>query len=224
MNSAGQEDKLKILLVDDHAVVREGYKRLLEKRGDITVAGEADSAEKALTLFAQLLPDVVVMDIALPGVSGIEALRRMRQRRPESKILMFSMYEEAVYADRSMQAGASGYVTKASAPNVLVEAVHAVAEGRKYFSPDIAQELALRHVARDGSASELSHREFEIMRLLVDGLKVKDIAERLKLNVKTVANHQSIIRQKLGAETGVQLARLGQELLQDPRYVARYRE
>jgi DNA-binding NarL/FixJ family response regulator len=134
---------------------------------------------------------------------------------------MFSMYEEAVYADRSMQAGASGYVTKASAPSVLVEAVHAVAEGRKYFSPDIAHELAVRHVSKQDTAGELSHREFEILRLLVDGLTVKDIADRLKLNSKTVANHQSIIRQKLGAETAVQLARMGEKMLQDPRSMVR---
>jgi DNA-binding NarL/FixJ family response regulator len=221
MTPTDKRDKLTVLLVDDHAVVREGYKRLLEQRGDIAVAGEADSAEKALTQFGKLHPDVVVMDIALPGVSGIEALRRMRQRRPEANILMFSMYEEAVYADRSMQAGASGYVTKASAPSVLVEAVHAVAEGRKYFSPDIAHELAVRHVSKQDTAGELSHREFEILRLLVDGLTVKDIADRLKLNSKTVANHQSIIRQKLGAETAVQLARMGEKMLQDPRSTVR---
>lgn len=216
--------KLTVLLVDDHAVVREGYKRLLEQRGDISVAGEADSAEEALAQFARLSPDVVVMDISLPGVSGIEALRRMRQRRPDSAILMFSMYEEIVYADRSMQAGASGYVTKASAPNVLVEAVHAVAEGRRFFSPDIAHGLAVRHVSNEDSPNDLSPREFEILRFLVDGLTVKDIADRLSLNPKTVANHQSIIRQKLGAETGVQLARIGQKMLQDPRNVARYQE
>jgi DNA-binding NarL/FixJ family response regulator len=222
MTPTDKLDKLTVLLVDDHAVVREGYKRLLEQHGDITVAGEADSAERALTQFGRLHPDVVVMDIALPGVSGIEALRRMRQRRPDANILMFSMYEEAVYADRSMQAGASGYVTKASAPSVLVEAVHTVAEGKKYFSPDIAHELAVRHVSKQDPAGELSHREFEILRLLVDGLTVKDIADRLKLNSKTVANHQSIIRQKLGAETAVQLARMGEKMLQDPRNTIRY--
>lgn len=222
MSLSDRKVKLTVLLVDDHAVVREGYKRLLEQRGHIAVVGEADSAESALSQFSRLHPDVVVMDIALPGVSGIEALRRMRQRRPTSRILMFSMYEEGVYADRSIQAGASGYVTKASAPNVLVEAVHAVAGGRIYLSPDIAQELAIRHVSKEDDSSELSNREFEILRLLVDGQTVKEIADRLKLNAKTVANHQSIIRQKLGAETAVQLARMGEKLLQDPRSSARY--
>jgi DNA-binding NarL/FixJ family response regulator len=138
----------------------------------------------------------------------------MRQRRPASRILMFSMYEEAIYADRSMRAGASGYVTKASAPNVLVEAVHAVAEGRKYLSPDIAQALAMQQVSKEDGLGELSAREFEVLRLLVEGLTVKDIADRLGLNSKTVANHQSIIRQKLGAESAVQLARMGERMLQ----------
>jgi two-component system, NarL family, invasion response regulator UvrY len=222
MTSSGHQEKLTVLLVDDHAVVREGYRRLLEEGGQITVIGESDTAEAALQQLERLNPDVVVMDIALPGISGIEALRRMRQSRPISRVLMFSMYEEAIYADRSMRAGASGYVTKASAPNVLVEAVHAVAAGGKYLSPDIAQVLAMQQVSKHDPLGDLSTREFEILRFLVEGLPVKDIAERMNLNPKTVANHQSIIRQKLGAESAVQLARLGAEILQDPRNAARY--
>ncbi len=222
MTSSGHQEQLTVLLVDDHAVVREGYRRLLEEGGQIIVIGESDTAEAALQQLEQLNPDVVVMDIALPGISGIEALRRMRQSRPTSRVLMFSMYEEAIYADRSMRAGASGYVTKASAPNVLVEAVHAVAAGGKYLSPDIAQVLAIQQVSKHDPLGELSTREFEILRLLVEGLSVKDIAERMNLNPKTVANHQSIIRQKFGAESAVQLARLGERILQDPRNAARY--
>ncbi len=217
MTAVKTRDKLTVLLVDDHAVVREGYRRLLEQHGKIIVVGECDTAETALAQFERLNPDVVVMDIALPGASGIEVLRLMRQRRPASRILMFSMYEEAIYADRSMRAGASGYVTKASAPNVLVEAVHAVAEGRKYLSADVAQALAMQQLSKDGGLNELSAREFEVLRLLVEGLTVKDIADRLGLNPKTVANHQSIIRQKLGAESAVQLARIGEKMLQGSR-------
>jgi two-component system, NarL family, invasion response regulator UvrY len=210
---SGTAGKVTVLLVDDHAVVREGYRRLLERRGDIAVLGEAADAEAACDLFTRLSPQVVVMDIALPGVSGIEAMRRMLAEQPETRVLIFSMYEDAIFANRALQAGACGYVTKASAPNVLVEAVHVVARGKKYISADIAQALALRNVAADaGAADGLSAREFEVLRLLAQGHSVRDIAQTLGLNPKTVANHQSAIKQKLGADTAVQLLRIAGSL------------
>jgi two-component system, NarL family, invasion response regulator UvrY len=202
-----------VLLVDDHAVVREGYKRLLEKRGDIAVIGEAANATDAYDQFCKLAPQVVVMDIALPGASGIDAMSRMLAREPETRVLMFSMYEDAIFANRSLRAGACGYVTKASAPNVLVEAVHAVSRGKRYISADIAQKLALRNVVADAAANDgLSAREFEVLRLLVQGQSVREIAQSLGLNPKTVANHQSAIKQKLGADTAVQLLRIAESL------------
>jgi DNA-binding NarL/FixJ family response regulator len=210
-----EKGRVSVLLVDDHAVVREGYRRLLEKRGDITVVGEAESAADAHEQFSKLSPDVVVMDISLPGVSGIEAMRRMLNRRPDTRVLMFSMYEDVIYADRALQAGASGYVTKSSAPNVLVEAVHSVARGKRYISADVAHAFTVRQLANDPKAgNSLSVREFEILRLLVQGVRVREIAEAMGLNPKTVANHQSAIKQKLGVENAVQLARVGNELLQ----------
>ena len=205
--------KVTVLLVDDHAVVREGYRRLLERRGDIVVLGEAANAQDAQELFSKLSPQVVVMDIALPGISGIEAMRRILEQQPGTRVLIFSMYEDAIFANRALQAGACGYVTKASAPNVLVEAVHAVARGKKYISADVAQELALRNVAADSRAADgLSAREFEVLRLLSQGRSVRDIAQTLGLNPKTVANHQSAIKQKLGADTAVQLLRIADSL------------
>jgi DNA-binding NarL/FixJ family response regulator len=210
-----EKSRISVLLVDDHAVVREGYRRLLEKRGDIAVVGEAESAADAHEQFSKLSPDVVVMDISLPGVSGIEAMRRMLNRKPDTRVLMFSMYEDVIYADRALQAGACGYVTKSSAPNVLVEAVHSVARGKRYISADIAHAFTMRQIASDPKAgSGLSTREFEILQLLVQGVPVREIAEAMGLNPKTVANHQSAIKQKLGVETAVQLARVGNELLQ----------
>lgn len=209
------KNRVTVLLVDDHAVVREGYCRLLEKRGDITVVGEAENAADAHEQFAKLSPDVVVMDISLPGVSGIEAMRRMLNRKSETRILMFSMYEDVIYADRALRAGAAGYVTKSSAPSVLVDAVHSVARGKRYISADIAHAFTTRQIASDPEATNgLSTREFEILRLLVQGTPVREIAEAMGLNPKTVANHQSAIKQKLGVENSVQLARVGQELLQ----------
>jgi DNA-binding NarL/FixJ family response regulator len=207
-----------VLLVDDHAVVREGYRRLLERGGNIEVIGEADTADAALERFRELAPQVVVMDIALPGVSGVEAMRRMLAAKPATRVLMFSMYEDAIFANRALQAGACGYVTKASAPNVLVEAVLTVARGKPYLSAEIAQALAQRNaIAAAAPADALSAREFEVLRLVVQGLPIKDIAKTLGLTPKTVSNHQSAIKQKLGAESAVQLVRIASRLGLVPR-------
>jgi DNA-binding NarL/FixJ family response regulator len=202
---------ISVFLVDDHSVVREGYRRLLERSAGISVIGEAANATDAYSEFQRLNPDVVVMDISLPGASGIEAMRRMIAREPGAKVLMFSMHEEPIFATRAFQAGALGYVTKASAPEVLVEAVRTVAQGKRYMSPDMAQTLALQSVSGgEASLSALSNREFEVMRLLVAGDTIAMIAEKLQLSAKTVANHQSAIRQKLGVETSAQLVQVAQ--------------
>jgi DNA-binding NarL/FixJ family response regulator len=203
-----------VLLVDDHAVVREGYRRLLERSPGIAVVGEASTGADAVERSHELTPDIVVLDIALPGMSGIEAARRIRARAPDQRILVFSMYDDVIYADRALAAEVSGYVTKASAPEVLIDAVHAVARAGRYLSHDIAQKLALRRLdpARTPGQS-LSSREFEILRLLVSGMPVSAVASEMGLNPKTVANHQSAIKQKLGAESPVDLIRRGEALL-----------
>jgi len=193
-----------VLLVDDHAVVREGYRRLLERQGDISVIGEAGTALQAHESFVALDPSIVVMDITLPGPSGIEAMRKLLAHEPLARVLIFSMHEEAIFARRALQGGAFGYLTKASAPDVLVEAVRTVAQGRKYLSADVARKLALREERLPQDAA-LSAREFEVLRLLARGRSVKQIADTLGLNTKTVANHQSSIKQKLGADTALQL-------------------
>jgi two-component system invasion response regulator UvrY len=204
--------RISVLLVDDHAVVREGYRRLLERSHDVRVVGEAASAAEAYRVFCQVSPDVVVMDISLPDVSGIEGMRRLLLREPHSRILVFSIHDEAIFPNRALKAGAMGYVTKASAPEVLVDAVRTVARGELFLSPDIARTLALYGVSGGNTALEtLSTREFEIARLLAIGHSVRTIAEKLCLNYKTVANHQSNIRQKLGAGTAGQLIRIATE-------------
>jgi two-component system invasion response regulator UvrY len=203
---------ISVLLVDDHAVVREGYRRLLERSRDVHVVGEAASAAEAYRIFCEVAPDVVVMDISLPDVSGIEGMRRLLLREPRSRILVFSIHDEAIFANRALKSGAKGYVTKASAPEVLVEAVRTVARGEVFLSADIARTLALHGVSGGSTALEaLSTREFEIARLLATGHSVRTIADKLCLNYKTVANHQSNIRQKLGAETAAQLIRIATE-------------
>ena len=201
-----------VLLVDDHAVVREGYRRLLERCSEIVVVGEAASAMEAYRKFCELQPDVVIMDISLPDVSGVEAIRRLQLRDASVRILVFSIHDEAIFPKRAFQAGARGYVTKASAPEVLVDAVRSVAKGEVFLSADVAQTLALHTVLkREDALRLLSDREFEILRLVAEGHSLQDIAERLSLAYKTIANYQSIIKQKLGIDTSVQLIRFAAE-------------
>jgi len=201
-----------VLLVDDHAVVREGYRRLLERCPEIVVVGEAASAMEAYRKFCELQPDVVIMDISLPDVSGVEAIRRLQLRDASVRILVFSIHDEAIFPKRAFQAGARGYVTKASAPEVLVDAVRSVARGEVFLSADVAQTLAMHTVLkREDALRLLSDREFEILRLVAEGHSLQDIAERLSLAYKTIANYQSIIKQKLGVDTSVQLIRFAAE-------------
>jgi two-component system, NarL family, invasion response regulator UvrY len=202
-----------VLLVDDHAVVREGYRRLLERDAAIQVVGEAANSGEAYDRAADLEPQVIVMDIALPGVSGIEAMRRILARRPQQCVLMFSMHDDAIFASRALEAGARGYVTKASAPEVLVDAISAVARGERYLSPDVESGIAQQTSSQARSVvNTLTAREFEVLRLLARGETVRGIGGKLGLSEKTIANHQSAIREKLGARNGVQLARVAAEL------------
>jgi two-component system, NarL family, invasion response regulator UvrY len=197
---------VRAILIDDHAVVREGYRRLLERTSDIQVIAEGTSGEDAYRLFCEQNPDVVVMDINLPGMSGIEATRRILAREPEARVLVFSMHEDALFGSRALQAGARGYVTKASAPDVLVEAVRAVAQGRMFLSHDMAQNLALQAVpGQELALDALSPREFEVFRLLAEGKAVSEIAHVLSLSHKTIANYQSAIKHKLEAHTSAQM-------------------
>lgn len=200
---------IRVLLVDDHAVVREGYRRLLERTGDIEVVAESESAEEAYRAFCDLAPDVVVMDINLPGTSGIEITRRITTREPSARVLVFSMHDDAMFASRALQAGARGYITKASAPDVLVDAIRAVAVSKVYLSQDVAQQLALQAIpGQQLPLNNLSPREFEVFRLLAEGRSVADIASTMRLSQKTIANYQSNIRQKLELTNSAQIIRL----------------
>jgi len=208
---------IEVLLVDDHAVVREGYRHLLEANPAIRVVGEAADGASAYRMFGELEPDVVVMDISMPGVSGIETVRRMRARRALARILVFSIHEEAIFITRALQAGADGYLTKASAPETLVQAVHAVAGGQRYVKADARRAIEpCRPAPAAGTTGNpleaLSAREFEILGLLVQGLPLAQIGERLGLTTKTVANYQSAIRTKLDADNDFQLVRLAERL------------
>ncbi len=203
------ETRIRILLVDDHAVVRAGYSSLLSGAPGIEVAGEADNGNAALKAFVDSAPDVVIMDLSLPGIGGLEAIRRIIARDARARVLVFSMHEDIAFVEQALQAGACGYITKRSAPQVLVEAVRRIAGGDTYIDSKIAQQLAFQKTrARNGLFTHLSTREFEIFCLLAEGLNVADIAKRLSLSYKTVANYSMLVRSKLAVGTTAELTRL----------------
>ncbi len=198
------QQPIRVLLVDDHAVVRKGYHHLLQASG-IEVAAEADSGEDAYRLYAELLPDVVIMDLSMPGMGGLETLRRIISRDSNARILIFSMHDDAIFPTRALMSGAMGYVSKASAPEVLVEAVQSLARNRNYVSHDIAQQVAMQKVHGDDPLKKLSPREFEVFNMLAQGQSLDGIASTLCLDYKTVANVQSRLRTKLNVEGTAQL-------------------
>jgi len=200
---------IKVLVVDDHAVVRAGYRRLLEHAAGIVVVGEAETGRIACQRYQTLTPDVVIMDLSLPDMSGFEAIRYITARDQEARVLVFSMHEDAAFVERALEAGACGYVTKSSAPEVLVEAVQCVADGMCYLSPDVEHDVAAQKPAAAADPLRaLSVREFEIFRLLAEGRTVSEIGTVLCLSTKTVANYSTQIRNKLGVATNAELTRL----------------
>lgn len=190
--------KLNIMLVDDHAVVRSGFKLLLQTWDDVVVVAEADSGEEALQLYDTHHPDVVVMDIAMSGMGGIEAIKRLMARDPKVRILSLSAHEDTSYSKRALQAGALGYLSKRSAPEVLIDAIRMVAQRQRFIDPVIAQRMAMQNLAGEQNPIEnLSPREFEVFTQLAKGQSVSQIAEVLNLSVSTVGTHLYKIKQKL---------------------------
>ncbi len=198
----------RILLIDDHAVVREGYRRLLECAADCVVVAEASNAAQAYRRYLEHAPDVVITDLSLPGVSGIELLRRLRRREPRLRALAFSVHEEAIFVERSLAAGATGYISKRCAPDVLIDAVAAVARGERYVSTGSRKASAALDRPLLANLEQLSHREFEIFRLIAEGKPVRSIGTSLSISGKTVSNHCSQIRSKLGLQSSADMAKL----------------
>lgn len=201
----------RLLLVDDHAVVRHGYRCLLEN-ANIQVVAEADTGEDAITLYATCVPDVVVMDVSMPQGGGFLAAKKILSKYPRAKILMFSMHDDAIFPVRAIESGAIGYVTKSSAPKVLVEAVWSVYKNQKYISPDIAHIIAFSDDHNCGILNRLSDREFEVFRLLAKGCSLDEIAGALSLDYKTIANAQTRLKNKLQVENTAQLVLLAVKL------------
>ena len=191
---------IRVLLVDDHAVVRVGFRLLLQSVPEMSVVAEAESGEAACRLYSEFTPDVVVMDLAMPGMGGLEALRRIRARHSDAQVLTLSAHDDPMHARRALQEGALGFLSKRSAPEALLEAVTAVAAGRRYLDPVLAQKLALSEF--DGGAKSpverLSEREFEVFVRLAGGATVQRIAADLNLSASTIGTHLYNIKQKLG--------------------------
>jgi len=191
--------KIRVMLVDDHAVVRMGFRLLLEATEDIEVVAEADSGEVAYVRYGEVSPDVVVMDLAMPGAGGIEAVKRIVARDRNARVLALSAHEDTSHPKRVLKAGALGYLSKRSAPETLIDAVRETAAGRMYLDAAIAQRIATQNLNGEQNPVEiLSEREFEVFIQLARGNSVNQIAELLKLSPSTVGTHLYNIKQKLG--------------------------
>ncbi len=211
---------IKVLLADDHTIVRAGLKELLSETGDITVSGEANDGAEALARIRESDYDVAVLDMSMPGRSGIELIRQVKRERPRLSILVLSMHSEEQYAVRALKAGASGYLTKESAADQLVAAIRRIAAGGAFVTPETAQRLAL-DVSTAGAAAPhtlLSDREFQVLRLIADGKSVSEIAKQLTLSVKTISTHKTRIMRKMRLANQAELIRyaIEHELLDDP--------
>jgi two-component system invasion response regulator UvrY len=200
---------LRVLLADDHAVVREGYRSLLAAQPDITVVGEAQDAEEAYAKYRSEGADVVVIDLSMQGAGGLEAIKRIRRFDTEAKLLVFTMHLNTIFAMQAFRAGAAGYVTKSSPPQMLVQAVRDVYAGRQAISPDIAMQLARERTSEERSQLDaLTPREFEILRMRMETMSVDEIAAKLHLSRKTVANLYYQVKAKLEVQSDVELVLL----------------
>lgn len=198
---------IRVLVVDDHPIVREGLKQILSDTEDILVVDEADSGQAVLDCTAKTNFDVVLLDISMPGRDGLEVLRELKQHKPKLPVLILSMYPEEHYAVRVLRGGASGYLTKSSAPDELISAIRKVASGRKYISATLAERLTYE-LDRDASKplhEILSDREYQVMHMLSTGKSVKDIALELDLSVKTVSTYRSRVLEKMNMKNNAEI-------------------
>ena len=207
-------NKITVLLVDDHAVVRAGFNMLLSMSDNIVVVAEAERGESVCQLYQDNKPDVVVLDLSMPGIGGLECIRRLRGRDPCAKILVFSVHDEAVYVSRALDAGASGYISKNSAPEILVEAIQYIAAGNRFIEPALATRCSLTVNQRPDEIDyqdligQLTSKEFDVLCLLAKGLTNHKIAEAMCMSYKTVANYSTQIKAKFNVATITELTHI----------------
>ncbi|MCF6777097.1 UvrY/SirA/GacA family response regulator transcription factor [Thiotrichales bacterium 19X7-9] len=201
---------IRVLLVDDHDLVRLGIKKLLGDIPGIKIVGEAKSGEEAIKLVNSLKPDVVLMDVKMPGIGGLEATRRIVQGQVNTKVLVVTVYGDEPYPSRVLQAGAAGYMTKGAGVDEIIKAIKTVYAGQRYISPEVAQQLALKHLSYDDESpfDNLSERELQVLIMLTSGQKVQEIADQLYLSPKTVNSYRYRLFEKLDVETDVELTHL----------------
>ena len=199
--------QINVMLVDDHAVVRMGFKMLLESASEIRVIAEAENGEAGIKGYMEHKPDVVVMDITMPGIGGMEAIDRILAKDSNAKILVLSAHEDSVHPKRVLNAGAMGYFTKRSAAEELIKAIRTVASGKKYIEASIAQQMAIQQLSGEQNPVDvLSEREFEVFMSLAKGKTTNEIAETLFLSPRTVGTHLYNIKQKLNANNSAEIA------------------
>ena len=205
-------ENIRVVLADDHTIVRKGLSSLLEGEECIEVIGEAEDGREAIKLVEKLRPDIVVMDIAMPGLNGLEATRRLKRLYPEIKVLILSMYANEEYVFQTLQAGAQGYLVKKAAPSELVSAIKAISQGNSFLSPSISRTVIDEYIRRADKISEgddafqtLTARETEVLQLIAEGLKNREIAELLFISIKTVETHRAHVMDKLGIHSTAEL-------------------
>lgn len=212
--NAAMSNTIKTLLVDDHAVVRAGFRMLLSFSGDVEVVAEAERGEQAIQRYHEYKPDLVVMDLSMPGIGGLEAIRRIVARDADARILVYSIYHEQVYVRRAFEAGAQGYITKNMAPNLLLPAIESIMQGKSYAEPGLLThaEEPSADAQYQAQINAFSPREFDIFRLLAQGLTVSKISAHLCLGNKTIANYATQIKKKLHVQTTTELAHIAVNL------------
>lgn len=201
---------MRVVLVDDHQLVRTGIRRLLDDAGDIEVVGEAGSGEDALQLIREASPDIVLMDVNMPGIGGLEATRKLLRIDAALRIIALTIHVEEPYPSRLMEAGAMGYITKGCDEREIIDAIRAVMRGERYIGADIARQMALAGFdgTRDGGLDKLSQREMQVMIMVTQGYKMQEISDTLCLSPKTVSTYRYRLYEKLGVETDVELTHL----------------
>ena len=204
---------ISVLLTDDHALVRSGIRRLLEDSGRVEIIGEAESGEEGVRLAQQLKPDVILMDVSMPGIGGVEACRRILQRRPEQKIIVLTIHDEQTFPKRMLEIGARGYLTKECGVDEMLGAIDQVNRGGAYIAPSIAQQLALSLLPGNEAnpIDRLSRREFQVMLMISHGLTNAEISDKLCLSPKTVSTYRLRLLEKLGAQNEVDLIKIAVE-------------
>lgn len=202
---------IKIMLVDDHELVRTGVRRLLEDNPDLEIVGEACNGEEAISLVKELKPDVVLLDLNMPGIGGLETTKKLKHLSPNVRIIIVTMVDDTMFPQRLLKAGASGYLTKGAKASEIMRAIRDVMVNKRYISPELALKMATAVDDDKSPFDELSERELQVLMMLMAGQRATEISNRLFISPKTVSTYRSRLHDKLGVKTDIELTRLAIE-------------